>query len=133
VVRLPDAALAQLLTLQLTLIEPGEIYWLPAELVVYGHPRKRRPCLVAATDGARAHLVPGTSKQATGPALTVEVGETHLIQCTEFDFSTSFPLPLRDIAAKGKTAGSLPAARLADIDAAIKLSNLVALKRLVAT
>ncbi len=132
-VRLPDAALSQLVELRVTLIEVGEIFWLPAELVAYGHPRKRRPCLVAANDGARAHLVPGTSQRATGPALAVEVGETRLIKRTEFDFSTSFPVPLRDLAARGQTAGALPVARLSDIDTAIRVSKLVALKLLVTT
>lgn len=132
-VRLPDAALSQLVELRVTLIEVGEIFWLPAELVAYGHPRKRRPCLVAANDGARAHLVPGTSQRATGPTLAVEVGETRLIKRTEFDFSTSFPVSLRDVAAQGRTAGALPAGRLADLEAAIDASNLVALKRLVVT
>jgi hypothetical protein len=131
--RLPEAALTQLLTLREALIEPGEIFWLPAELVLYRGEAKSRPCLVAATDGARAHLVPGTSKSATGARLVVEVGETRLIKRTEFDFSISFPVLLRDLVVLGQTAGALSPGRLVDIDTAIGASNLVALKRLVAT
>jgi len=131
-VKLSEKALHQLLDLRVKLIEPGEIFWLPAELVHYGHPRKDRPCLVAACDGARAHLVPGTSQRATGPALVVEVGETRLIKRTEFDFHTSFPLTLADLADRGASAGALPAVRLGEITIVINASSLVALKRLVA-
>lgn len=131
--RLSDDALSKLLELRSTLIEPGEVFWLPAELIHYGHPPKRRPCIVAACDGARAHVVPGTSQSASGPALTVEVGETRLMARTEFDFSITFPLALRELVARGRSAGALPAERLPDLRAAIDASNLIVLKRLVAT
>ena len=132
-VRLPPSALAQLTQLRSTLIERGEIFGLPAELVVYRGVQKPRYCLVVAIDGARAHLVPGTSQTASGPAVVVEVGETRLIKRTEFDFSVSFPLALADVASQGRPMGALDPARLADIDAAIAGSNLVAVKRLVGT
>ena len=130
--RLSDDALSKLLQLRGTLIEPGEVFWLPAELVRYGHPPKRRPCVVAACDSARAHLVPGTSQSPSGPALTVEVGETRLMARTEFDFSITFPLALRDLAARGRSAGALPAERLPDLRTAINASKLTVLKRMVA-
>ncbi|MGH2904058.1 MAG: hypothetical protein ACRDK7_10805 [Solirubrobacteraceae bacterium] len=131
-VRLSDDALSKLLELRVELIETGEVFWLPAELVCYRGKAKSRPCIVAACDGARAHLVPGTSQRASGPALTVEVGETRLMERTQFDFSIAFPLALRDLAARGRSAGALPAERLSDLHAAIDASNLIALKRLVA-
>ena len=130
-VRLPPSALAQLSQLRATLIQRGEIFGLPARLVVYRGEPKPRYCLVAALDGARAHLVPGTSQTASGPAVVVDVGETRLIKRTEFDFSVSFPLTLADLAAEGRPMGALAVARLADIDSAIMTSNLVALKRLM--
>jgi hypothetical protein len=130
-VRLPPSALAQLTQLRGTLIERGEIFGLPAELVVYRGVPKPRYCLVVAVDGARAHLVPGTSQTASGPAVVVEVGETRLIKRTEFDFSVSFPLALADVASQGRSMGALDPARLDDIDSAIAASNLVALKRVV--
>jgi mRNA-degrading endonuclease toxin of MazEF toxin-antitoxin module len=131
VVKLPRDALAQLGQLRATLVERGEVFWLPGAVVVYRTSDKRRPCLVAALDNARAHLVPGTSQTARGPAVVVEVGETDLPKRTEFDFSVSFPLTLADLVAQGRPAGALPADRLADIDAAVAASNLVALKRLM--
>ncbi|HTC73545.1 MAG TPA: hypothetical protein VK655_11700 [Solirubrobacteraceae bacterium] len=132
-VRLPHTALAELQQLRVSMVSRGEIFGLPAELVVYRGGAKPRYCLVAAVDGARAHLVPGTSKAASGPAVIVEVGETNLILRTEFDFSVSFPLALSDLVAQGRPAGSLAPARLIDIDSAIAASNLVAVKRLMSS
>lgn len=131
-VSLPDGALSKLLELRVTLTQTGEIFWLPAELVRYYGDSKPRPCIVAACDGARAHLVSGTSQRARGPALVVEVGETRLMKRTEFDFSITFPLALRDLATRGSSAGRLPAERLPDLTAAIDASKLIVLKRLVA-
>jgi mRNA-degrading endonuclease toxin of MazEF toxin-antitoxin module len=130
-VKLPQPALGQLDELRATLVTRGEVFWLPGAVVVYRASDKRRPCLVAARDTARAHLVPGTSQTASGPAVVVEAGETDLLIRTEFDFSVSFPLPLTDLVAKGRPAGTLAPGRLDDIDAAIAASNLVALKQLV--
>lgn len=130
-VRLSASALAQLTQLRSTLIERGEIFGLPAELVVYRGVKKPRYCLVVAVDGARAHLVPGTSQTASGPAVIVEVGETRLIKRTEFDFSVSFPVALADLASEGRPMGALDAVRLRDLDAAIAASDLVAVKRVV--
>jgi mRNA-degrading endonuclease toxin of MazEF toxin-antitoxin module len=113
------------------MVARGDVFWLPGTVVVYRVSDKRRPCLVVALDNARAHLVPGTSQSATGPAVVVEAGETDLLKRTEFDFSVSFPLALTDLVAQGKPAGGLPGARLAEIEAAVAASNLVALKRLL--
>jgi mRNA-degrading endonuclease toxin of MazEF toxin-antitoxin module len=131
VVKLPQGALAQLGQLRAAMVARGEVFWLPGTVVVYRASDKRRPCLVAALDNARAHLIPGTSQRATGPAVVVEAGETDLLKRTEFDFSVSFPLALTDLVARGQPAGALAADRLAEIDAAIAASNLVALKRLL--
>lgn len=109
----------------------GEVFWLPGRVVVYRTSNKRRPCLVAAVDAARAHLIPGTSTTASGPAVVVEADEIDLPMRTEFDFSVSFPMPLVDVVAHGQPAGILGTHRAADIDAAIAASNLVALKRLM--
>lgn len=130
--RLSDDALSTLLELRVSLVETGEVFWLPAELVRYRGKAKSRPCIVAACDGARAHFVPGTSQRASGPALIVEVGETRLVERTEFDFSIAFPVALHDVVARGRSAGVLPAERLSDLYAAIDASKLIALKRLVA-
>lgn len=129
-VKLPTGALAQLAAMRVALVMRGEVFWLPETVVIYRGPDKRRPCLVAAVDNARAHLIPGTSKTATGPALVVEAGEIDLIKRTEFDFSVSFPVALTDLVEHGKSAGVLASRRLGEIDAAIAASNLVALKRL---
>lgn len=129
-VRLPQSALTELEQLRQRMVLRGEIFGLPANLVVYRGEPKPRYCLVAAVDGARAHLVPGTSKTASGPAVVVEVGEAKLSKRTQFDFSISFPLVLTDLIAYGRPAGSLAAGRLVDVDTAIAASNLVALKHL---
>jgi hypothetical protein len=137
VVKLPEEALAQLQALKETLVQPGDIWGLPAKRVVYRGPAKARYCLVAAVEGggggARAHLIPGTTQAASGPAVVVEVGETELIRRTEFDFSVSFAVPVTLVTAEGRSKGRLPEARVAEIAQAVAASNLVALKRLVGT
>src|SRR4051812_40766620 len=105
-VKLPQGALAQLGQLRATMVARGEVFWLPGTIVLYRASDKRRPCLVAALDNARAHLVPGTSQTATGPAVIVEPGGTDLLKRTEFDFSVSFPLALTDVVAQGRLAGA---------------------------
>ena len=130
-VKIPAAALAQLDVARAAMIVCGEIWWIPEGLVVYRGEPKRRPCLVVALDPARAYLVPGTSGTASGPAVVVDAGETDLILRTEFDFSASFPLLRTDVTAKGKFAGAIATHRLDEIDAAIRASDRVALKRLV--
>lgn len=130
-VKLPHDALDQLAQLRAEMIGRGEVFWLPGAVLIYHESEKPRPCLVAALDNGRAHLVPGTSKTASGPAVVIEPGEAGLPKRTEFDFSVSFPLALHDLVAKGTSAGVLAADRLPDVDTAIKNSNLVALKRLM--
>ena len=111
-VSLPQGALAQLGELRATMVVRGEVFWLPGDVVVYRTSEKRRPCLVAAVDSARAHLVPGTSRRAKGPAVIVEPGETDLLKRTEFDFSVSFPLLVTELVALGRSVGTLPHRRL---------------------
>lgn len=130
-VKLPSAALAQLAELSESLVDRGDVFWLPPDVVIYRGDPKERPCLVAALDAARAHLVAGTSKTATGPAVVVWPREVSVSTRTEFDFSMSFPLTLTELIKYGQAAGRLAPERIADIDRAIALSNQIALKRLV--
>lgn len=129
--RLSQSNLAPLRELRAGLVMRGEVFWLPGSIVVYRASGKMRPCLVAALDNARAHMVPGTSRTASGPAVVVNAGETELFKRTEFDFSVSFSLPLTELVAHGRSAGTLGEDRLGEIEAAIASSNLVALKRLM--
>lgn len=130
-VRLPGAALAQLAELSESLVDRGDVFWLPADIVVYRGEPKERPCLVAAIDAARAHMVAGTAQSATGPPVVAQTTEVRVRRRTEFDFSLSFPLTFADLIKYGEPAGRLAPERLAHIDAAIAASNLVALKRLM--
>lgn len=117
------------------MVARGDIYWVPWPLIVYYGSEKDRPCVVAAleptADGLVAHLVPGTTKRARGPALVIDVGETQLPRRTEFDFSTSFPLPTEQLVSAGKNQGALPPTRLSQLDAVIRASGRTALLRLV--
>ena len=131
-VKLPAQALAQLAQLRATQIADGEIFWLPTDLVVYFESdREDRPCLVVATDAARAHLVAGTTKRARGPSVVVAPGETDLPKRTRFDFWRPFTLPLITLANQGRSAGCLHDARWPDVIEAVGKSGHVALKRVV--
>ena len=130
-VKFPPAALAQLTELSEALVDRGDVFWLPPDVVVYRGKPKKRPCLVAALDAARAHMVTGTGQTATGPPVIVLPTEVNVSTRTEFDFSISFPLTFGDLIKYGEAAGRLALERIADIDQAIALSNLTALKRLV--
>lgn len=130
----PDA-LRRLTELGTGLVKRGDVFWLPKKHVEYYESEKDRYCIVAALEptanGKVAHLVPGTSGRARGPRLVVPVGETDLPKRTEFDFSTSYPLPVETLVAAGTPKGSLPANRLAELDTVIGKSKRAALKRLV--
>lgn len=132
-VRLSDAALAQLDVARGAFVARGDIWWIPAELVFYRGDPKERPCLVVADDAAHVYLIPGTSKRASGPAVRVEPGETDLLIPTEFDFSAFFTLSRTALAADGKFVGSIATTRLDEIDTAIAHSTLIAVKRAVRT
>lgn len=129
---LPDDVRRQLEQFKETLVARGDIYFLPYDRVVYGndadpHPH---PCLVAAVDLGRAHLIAGTSGNATGPALVVEIGETDLPKRTEFDFRGTWTLSLAILAEKGSWAGRLAPERDGDIIDAINASGNPAVRRL---
>lgn len=131
---LEDHALAVLQQAQADLLEPGQIFWLPPEYDRYREREpKEAPWLVAAVEGrggARAHIVPGTSKTATGPALIVKRGEANLPKRTEFDFSLSYALPSTTLVAVGQLAGDI-GGRLDELERVIRAGDRVALKRLL--
>lgn len=134
-VKLPDDVRARLAEAAVQLLQVGDIFWLPRELVTYYDSDDNRFCLVAGLEatsrGVIAHLVPGTSKRARGPALAVRRGETDLqADKTEFDFSTHFTMPADKLVAAGKPRGDI-SARLEDIRQVIMRSDRAALKRLM--
>ena len=131
-VGLSNQALKELAQYRATIVQPGEIFWVPKELARYRKSTKpERPWLVVAVDAAQAHLVPGTSRRARAPRLVVKAGETDLPEPTQFDFSMSVAVNLIALAEQARTAAELPAARWPEVIARVDRSNLVAVKRLV--
>lgn len=122
--------------LEIRALRPGQIWWLPKELVDYARPEKDRYCLLVALEpkGAvvpvRAHFVAGTTKGATGPALAVAAGEVGTGQDTEFDFDRSFPVETKILIRDGVKKGELKAARVEELKRKISVSSLVAVQRL---
>jgi hypothetical protein len=136
---LSDAALAALQAARALTLARGQVWWLPKEFVHYrGYP-KGRYCLLVAVENAprgpaaQGYFVAGTTKPATGPAFIVEIGETKLVERTEFDFSLAWPVPASDVAAHGRYIDDL-SPRLPDIDQAIRDSTaaeLLAVKKVL--
>ena len=136
---LSEAALAALQAARALTLARAQIWWLPKAYVHYrGYP-KDRYCLLVAVETApggqvaQGYFVAGTTKPATGPAVIVEIGETKLIERTEFDFSLAWPVPASDVAAHGRYVDDL-SPRLPDIDQAIRNSTaaeLLAVKKVL--
>ena len=131
-VGLSAAALVELARVRESFVVPGGVYWVPGSVVIYGDSGKERPCLVAAVDAARAHMIPGTSRTATGKALIVEAGEIDLIKRTHFDFRSTFPVSLCDLI-EFRHAGTLAPVRIAEMKCIISEFGPVALKRLMSS
>lgn len=131
--KLSQDVLLQLKQVQKAVIGRGDIFFLPPHRVIYGNDAEphSHPCLVVAVDRARAHLVAGTSGNASGPALVVEIGETDLRKRTEFDFRSTWPLPLTVLVDEGDPMGRLPAERHIDMITAIKTAGNPAVRRLL--
>jgi hypothetical protein len=121
---------------QIRALAVGQVWWLPKEHVDYAKPEKDRYCLVVALEPkgaevpARAHLVAGTTKGATGPALAVAAGEVGTGEETDFDFDRSFPVETRVLIKVGKAKGELKNERLDELKRKIQVSTLVAVQRL---
>lgn len=136
---LPENALAALQGIKAQTLTRGQIWWLPPEFVGYRGRPKGRYCLLIAVertpqgDVAQGHFVAGTSQEASGPAVVVEVGESTLGKRTEFDFSVSWAVPAGDVAGDGKFIADL-GSRTGEIDWAIGetgAAELLAVKRVL--
>ena len=131
-VGLSNQALKELARYRATIVQQGEIFWVPRQLARYRKSTKpERPWLVVAVDAAQAHLVPGTSRRARAPRLVIKAGETDLPERTQFDFSMSVAVNLIDLAEQARAAAELPAARWPEVVQRVDRSNLVVVKRLV--
>ena len=121
---LSEGALAALQAARALTLVRAQIWWLPKDYVHYRGYRKDRYCLLVAVENAprgtaaQGYFVAGTKQPATGPAVVVQIGDTKLIERTEFDFSLAWPVTASDVAAHGRYIDDL-SPRLADINQAI--------------
>lgn len=134
---LPPSAQAKLvqalLDSKLAALTVGHVGWLPPRYVRYREPEKGRWCLIVALEGepvARVHFVAGTTKGATGPALSARAGDVGQPEDTEFDFDRSFAVAAADVVKDGKWSGQLADDRLDEVKAKIAASTLIAVQRL---
>lgn len=81
----------------------------------------------------RVHLVAGSTQSGGGVRISLNAGESGLQESTSFRFFASGSISAAVMASDGTWAGRLARSRLPEIEAAIKASRLVALKRMVAS
>jgi mRNA-degrading endonuclease toxin of MazEF toxin-antitoxin module len=135
-VALPPEALAELRAFAEQLCEVGDVWWLPSVYVQWFPGGKPRYVLVAgieaATGGAPkiAHLIAGSTGASTSPAsVAVPAGQGGLTRDTYFKFFTSGTLGVDLLHRDGRWVGRLPATVMPNVEAAVKSSRLVALKK----
>lgn len=135
----PFAALAQFRE-ELLRPEPdvGQIWWLPRQHVGDLKPGNDAYCLMAIAERSGSgditllHYVAGSkSRTSDTKTLRLEPDENGLYHVTYFRFWKSRGLPPTSIKADGTCYGKWPDERRSDIEAAIRASNLVTLKRLL--
>jgi mRNA-degrading endonuclease toxin of MazEF toxin-antitoxin module len=136
-VDLPEEALKQLHAATQRLIMVGDVWWLPQQYVRFFPSSKDRFCLVAGkettTGGTPAviHLIAGSTRPTTSPTtIHVPAQEAGLNHDTYFKFQWSGTVSSSVLASEGNWKGRLRADRVPEIEAAVKASRLVALKRL---
>ncbi len=120
------------------LIAVSDVWWLPEQHVrFFPGEAKGRPCLVAGIETtaggtpAVVHLIAGSTKPRTGPTtIYVAKQECGLNQGTYFKFRWSGTVSSSVLASEGDWKGRLSAERMPEVEAAVKASHLVALKRL---
>jgi hypothetical protein len=133
---LPEHALAQLRALQEQMLAVGDIWWMPETLAQYPG-GKDRFCLLVALErppggsGAVVHFVAGSRNRSKANTIKVDSGSCGLKEDTYFRFWREASIAGGTLVGSGKLRGSLPAARLPEIEAAIRASKLVELKRLL--
>lgn len=133
---LPPDALAQLRAFAAQLCEVGDVWWLPSVHVQWFPGGKDRFVLVAGIEAVTgggpkiAHLVAGSTGASTSPAsVVVAAGQGGLTRDTYFKFFTSGTLSVDLLHRDGRWVGRPPATVLSGVEAAVKSSRLVALKK----
>jgi mRNA-degrading endonuclease toxin of MazEF toxin-antitoxin module len=136
-VDLSEEALKRLHEMTQRLITVGDVWWLPRQHVGFFPSDKDRFCLVAGIETPTGgtplvvHLIAGSTKSSTGTTTIYVVRQDcGLNQDTYFKFRWSGTVSSSVLATEGDWKGRLPADRMPEIEAAIKASRLVALKRL---
>lgn len=135
---LPPEALQQLRAAQQSLVQIGDVWWLPEAAVPYPG-GKDRYCLVVALEQAgggigatRAHYVAGSSRSSRGTTtVSAQAGVYGTGQDTYFRFWWSGSMDLLSLTEEGIWKGRLEAARFVEIEKAIRACKLVVLKRLL--
>lgn len=124
--------------LYLQTLQVLDIWWVPNEHVSELKPATDAFCLVAAIERtptgspAVVHVVAGSRNRSTRATVVVEPPETELAETTYFRFWRSKGLAPTTILESGKWRGRLSPGREVDVERAIRESNLVVLKRLLA-
>lgn len=133
---LPPDALAQLRAFAAQLCEVGDIYWLPSVHVQWFPSGKDRFVLVAGIEVVAgggpqiAHLTAGSTGASSSPAsVKVSAGQAGLTRDTYFKFFASGTLGVDVLHRDGRWVGRLPATVRSSVEAAVKSSRLVALKK----
>jgi hypothetical protein len=136
-VDLSEEALKRLHEVTQGLITVGDVWWLPQKHVGFFHSDKDRFCLVAGIETPTGstpkiiHLIAGSTKLTTGTTtIHIPKQECGLNRVTYFKFMRSGTVSSSVLASEGHWRGRLSAERLPEIEAAVKASHLVALKRL---
>jgi hypothetical protein len=118
------------------LCEIGDVWWLPSVHVRWFPGRKDRFVLVAGIEvptggGPKiAHLVAGSTSASSSPApVKVSAGQAGLARDTYFKFFASGTIGVDVLHRDGRWVGRLPATVLSSLEAAVKSSRLVALKK----
>lgn len=133
---LPPDALAQLRAFAAELCDVGDVWWLPSVHVQWFPGGKDRFVLVAGIEVVAgggphiAHLVAGSTRASSSPApVVVPAGQAGLLRDTYFKFFASGTLGVDILHRDGRWVGRLPATVLSGVEAAVKSSRLVALRK----
>jgi hypothetical protein len=118
------------------LCEVGDVWWLPSVHVQWFPGDKGRFVLVAGIEvvaggGPKiAHLIAGSTSASCSPALVkVPAGQAGLVRDTYFKFFASGTLGVDVLHRDGRWVGRLSATVLPGVEAAVKSSRLVVLKK----
>jgi hypothetical protein len=113
----------------------GDVWWLDEAHVNFPG-GKDRYCLVVALETppgsaapTRAHFIVGSSSRGGPPVIVMERGEAGFRQRTFFRFWWSGSVDLATLISEGNFKATLSAARILEIEPAIRASKLLVLKR----